>query len=233
MISLSLYRDETCTPRPWSPCLYKAMRSVPHAHDIPVSTQRWDLYPMPMISLSLHPQHIKVLILHHINNYFAVNFFQFGVFCKQCLCLSWAIDCVPHWITQQDLNGIIRGLYLCQQQSVTLASRLKQWTIVTADVRITRFRTGNKAFASFLHREIILYCCTNVSRFFIFLGFPHNPSEEMPNVLKKFTYSTCTLASLQSPEQWAIRVDIINTESNYQVRWNPSMMGKFCWILLR
>ena len=32
----------------------------------------------------------------------------------------------PHWITQEDLNDLARDLYLSKQQSVLLASRLKQ-----------------------------------------------------------------------------------------------------------
>ena len=33
----------------------------------------------------------------------------------------------PHWIMQEDLNDLVRDLYLSKQQSELLASWLKQW----------------------------------------------------------------------------------------------------------
>ena len=36
----------------------------------------------------------------------------------------------PHWITQEDLNDLARGLYLSKQQPELLASQLKQWNLV-------------------------------------------------------------------------------------------------------
>ena len=83
----------------------------------------------------------------------------------------------PHWIMQKDLNDLAHNLYLTKQQSELLASRLKQWNLVKADVRITSFRTRNKDFASFFDVKNRLCYCTNVSGLFTFLGFPHNPSD--------------------------------------------------------
>uniref|UniRef100_A0A0L8I169 Uncharacterized protein n=1 Tax=Octopus bimaculoides TaxID=37653 RepID=A0A0L8I169_OCTBM len=90
---------------------------------------------------------------------------------------SGASGIEPHWITQEDLNDLPRDLYLSKQQSELLASELKQWNLVKADVRITSFRTWNQDFASFFNMENRLFYCTTVSGLFTFLGFPHNPSD--------------------------------------------------------
>lgn len=63
----------------------------------------------------------------------------------------------PHWITQEDLNDIACDFDLSKQQSDLLASLLKQWNLVTADVRISSFRT-QKDFASFLKKNRLCYC---------------------------------------------------------------------------
>ena len=47
---------------------------------------------------------------------------------------SGASDNEPHWIAQEDLNDLARDLYLSKQQSELLASWLKQWNLVKADV---------------------------------------------------------------------------------------------------
>ena len=83
----------------------------------------------------------------------------------------------PHWITQEDLNGLARDLYLSKQQSELLASRLKQWNLVQEDVRITSFRNRNKDLASFFDMENKLCYCKNIPGLFTSLGLPHNPSD--------------------------------------------------------
>ena len=82
-----------------------------------------------------------------------------------------------HWITQEDLNDLAQDLYISKQQSELLASRLKQWNLVKANVRICSFRTRNKELASLFDMENRLCYCTDVSGLFTSLGFPHNPSD--------------------------------------------------------
>ena len=83
----------------------------------------------------------------------------------------------PHWITQEDLNGLARDFYLSKQQSELLASRLKQWNLIQEDVRITSFRNRNKDLAFFFDMENKLCYCTNIPDLFMSLGLPHNLSD--------------------------------------------------------
>ena len=69
-----------------------------------------------------------------------------------------------HRITQEDLNDLARDLYLSKQQSLILASRLKQWNLVQEDVRITNFWNRNKDLASFFDMEnTLLTVCGTIN----------------------------------------------------------------------
>ena len=80
----------------------------------------------------------------------------------------------PHWITQEDLNGLAHDLYL----SDLLVPQLKQWNLVQEEVRITSFRNRNKEFAKLFDMESKLYYCINIPGLFKSLGLPQNPSDQ-------------------------------------------------------
>ena len=109
--------------------LRSAMRPVPHSDDIPVPT-----YPVNKDLLSSSDEEIpsredsaESISLEDTESTY-----------------SGTSGNEPHWIPQEDLNGLARDLYLSKQQSELLASRLNRWNLVQEDVRITSFRNRNK-----------------------------------------------------------------------------------------
>ena len=55
--------------------------------------------------------------------------------------------------------------------------RLKQWNLVTADVRITAFRRRNSDITPLFQMKNDLCYCSNAEHLFAYFGMPHNSSE--------------------------------------------------------
>ena len=106
------------------PNLRSAMRPVPHSDDLPVPTPPVN---KDLLSSSDEEMPSREDSLEDIESIY-----------------SGTSGNEPHWISQEDLNGLARDLYLSKQQSERLASRLKQWNLLQEDVRITSFRNRNK-----------------------------------------------------------------------------------------
>ncbi|KAF2366561.1 hypothetical protein FHG87_002689 [Trinorchestia longiramus] len=114
------------------------MRPVPHSDDLPV--------PTPTVNKDLLPLSDEEMLSEEGSAKSISSEDKVSVY-------SGASDNEPHWITQEDLNDLARDLYLSKQHSELLASRLEQWNLVKADVRVTSDRTRNKDFASFFDME--------------------------------------------------------------------------------
>ena len=142
--------------------LQPAMRPVPHSDDLPVPTLpvNKDLLSSSDEEMPSREDSAESISLEDIKSTY-----------------SGTSGSEPHWIMQEDLNGLARDLYLSKQQSELLASRLKQCNLVQEDVRITSFRNWNKDLASFFDMENKLCYCTNIPDLFTSLGLPHNPSD--------------------------------------------------------
>ena len=108
--------------------LRSAMRPVPHSDDLPV--------PTPLVNKDLSSSDEKMPSRKDSAESISLEDIESTY--------SGTSGNEPHWITQEDLNDLARDLYQSKQQSVLLASRLKQWNLVQEDVRITSFRNRNK-----------------------------------------------------------------------------------------
>lgn len=129
-----------------------------------------------MTFLSLHSQEAKVF-LHQMKKCLQAKILPLRYFLKAMSVYLWTSSNEPHWVTLEDLIDFACDLYLSKQPSQLLASRLEQWNLVKAAIRITSFRTRNKDFISFFDMESRLCYCKNISGLFTFLGFLHNPSD--------------------------------------------------------
>ena len=131
-----------------------------------------------MISLSLHPQQIRIVFLHQMKKCLRRKILPRRFFLMtMSFFIQEQVAIIPTGSRRKTWMTLpVICIYLSSSQEF-LASWLKQWNLVKVDGRITRFRTRNKDFASFFNMENRLCYCTNVSGLFTFLGFPHHPSE--------------------------------------------------------
>ncbi|GBN63573.1 hypothetical protein AVEN_56483-1, partial [Araneus ventricosus] len=47
---------------------------------------------------------------------------------------------IPHFISQSDLNDLVRDLNLSKNQSELLTSRLKEWNLVEKETKVPKYR---------------------------------------------------------------------------------------------
>ena len=123
------------------------MRPVPHSDDLPVSTPpvNKDLLSSSDKEMPSREDSAESISLEDTESTY-----------------SRTSGDEPHWIMQEDLNDLDRDLYLSKQQSELLASRLKQWTLVKKDVRITSLGIGtNKIIGLLMGMQVGFskYCC--------------------------------------------------------------------------
>lgn len=59
----------------------------------------------------------------------------------------------PHLITKEELNDLVRDLDLPKDKAEVLGSRLRQWNLLAADVRISQFRSRHKRYDNFYKKE--------------------------------------------------------------------------------
>ncbi|GBP74744.1 hypothetical protein EVAR_59639_1 [Eumeta japonica] len=55
----------------------------------------------------------------------------------------------PHFITQNDLNDLVRDLDLSKRQAELLASRLHDWNLLEKNTRISVYRSRHTHFSNF------------------------------------------------------------------------------------
>lgn len=86
-----------------------------------------------------------------------------------------------HFITQSDFQDLVRDLDLSGNAQEVLASRLKQWKLVSEDFRVTdlRKRRQTKFFDEVFQTddESKITYCIDVDNLFDLLGHRHNPEE--------------------------------------------------------
>lgn len=88
---------------------------------------------------------------------------------------------VPHLITQSDFNDLMCDLTIPQQHSELLASRLKEWNLVTRNFRITSHRKRQHIVsfdAAFSYNDTgNMAYCNDIDGLFDLFQFPHNPDD--------------------------------------------------------
>jgi hypothetical protein len=83
----------------------------------------------------------------------------------------------PHLLTQEELNDLVRDLELSKAKAELLGSRLQQWNLLEANVRVTSFRARHEQFEPFFTKDSELTFCSDVSGLMNVLGIKHDPGE--------------------------------------------------------
>lgn len=82
----------------------------------------------------------------------------------------------PHLITPSDFNNLVRDINLSQRNAEIVASRLKQWNLVSSEFRVTspRKRSLTHIFDECFDLNVIgLAYCNDVCRLFARIGMPY------------------------------------------------------------
>jgi len=80
-----------------------------------------------------------------------------------------------HWITQEELNDLIRDLDLPKSTAELLGSRLQQWNLLKENVRISLYRKRHEDLVPFFKMERGLVACTDIDGLMQTLNINHNP----------------------------------------------------------
>lgn len=83
----------------------------------------------------------------------------------------------PHFITQCDLNDLIRDLKLTKGQSELLASRLQNWNLLASDTKVTVYRKRTLQFSAFFSMDGELCYCNDITGLFNCFEINYNPNE--------------------------------------------------------
>ena len=62
-------------------------------------------------------------------------------------------DKLPHLITQEELNDLVRDLSLSKEKAEILGSRLQEWNLLQEGTKISHFRDRHSSLAAFCHME--------------------------------------------------------------------------------
>ena len=83
----------------------------------------------------------------------------------------------PTLINQSMLNDLVRDLTLTKDKAEILGSRLKQWSLLEKDTKISKFRLRHEKLSSFFDVKDNLCYCKDVSGLMIELGYEHDSDE--------------------------------------------------------
>jgi len=67
-----------------------------------------------------------------------------------------------HWITQEELNDLIKDLDLPKSKDELLGSRLQQWNLLKENVRISVYCKKHEVLVQFFKMEMGLVACNDI-----------------------------------------------------------------------
>lgn len=115
--------------------------------------------------------------LSHLSNVRSENLSEFVPTASE---LGYVYD-TPHFITQKDFEDIVRDCKLPNDKAEIIASRLKQWKLVTDDFRVTdlRKRKQTQSFDELFQTDDAtkISYCTNINELFKQLCYVHIPND--------------------------------------------------------
>ena len=82
-----------------------------------------------------------------------------------------------HFITQADLNDLVRDLHLTKKQSEGLGSRLKQWNLLNSSTTFSWYRHREREFTKFYVKEQYVVHCCDIKGLIESMGQPYSPSD--------------------------------------------------------
>jgi hypothetical protein len=83
----------------------------------------------------------------------------------------------PHFITQAELNDLVRDLNLSKRQAELLGSRLQGWNLLTPGTKVTSYRYRQEELIRFFNKEDTLCYCTDIEQLFSALGCDYDPKD--------------------------------------------------------
>ena len=83
----------------------------------------------------------------------------------------------PHFITQEDLNDLVRDLNLSKDKCELLASRLQQWNLLTLGTKVTFYRQRSKDLSNLFSADGEVYYCNNIPGLFESIEINYNPND--------------------------------------------------------
>ena len=93
---------------------------------------------------------------------------------------SYTASCIshePHFISQNELNDLVRDLELCKTKSELLGSRLQQWNLLADGVRISKYRDRQQQLELFYFVDGNLVVCPKVHGLIAALKITYDSSE--------------------------------------------------------
>ncbi len=72
------------------------------------------------------------------------------------------------------MHDLVRDLELPKNKAELLGSWLQQWNLLTADVRVSKFRDCQQQFNTFFFMESDLVACNNINGLMAALNIAHN-----------------------------------------------------------
>lgn len=78
-----------------------------------------------------------------------------------------------HFVSQEELNDLIRDLKLGKKESELLGSRLQEWNFLAKETKITFYRSRHKQFSQYFTTKENMCFCVNVNGLMKELGVEH------------------------------------------------------------
>ncbi|KAL4716297.1 hypothetical protein ACJJTC_014777 [Scirpophaga incertulas] len=157
--------------------------------------------------------------------------------------LNWKI-CEPHLIQQNELNDLARDLGLSKQQSELLGSRLQEWNLLAQGTTITSFRKRNANFSFEAKIKEGVFTGPDIRKVIRDAEFENRLNKKelaawraFVKVVKGFLGNNReNNYKFKSWIYWMNKVRditriIATIETRYQGRWDPAMLGDYCWFL--
>ncbi|GBP60811.1 hypothetical protein EVAR_85072_1 [Eumeta japonica] len=120
----------------------------------------------------------------------------------------------PHFITQNDLNDLVRDLDLSKRQAELLASRLHDWNLLEKNTRISVYRSRHTHFSNFFSQDGNIVFCSDIPSVMTELKFEYKTSDWRLFIDSSKVYSLDIRSFLVSSVN-----GIVETKNHYVKKW--------------